>query len=236
MNNSKLSIAKSNARVSNGMSLFLDVPLARWNENARKRSGILCSFYVEKYNITTTTFAYLNSYISVMFDSKRNHLLLGDAFDIAFASFEADAVRFKENWNERIHTIDDDRISPRVLNHWIKNDLIEDERPEGKGWHRFSSSDMFWIKTLIKLRQFGVPIETLKLVKKELEVGADSLSKRPLLEYYIAYTFFEKKPARILVFSNGEALIASQEEIDTALQFGTIKDDFIPIPSLNHNS
>ena len=184
---------------------------------------------MEKYNTTATPFGKTNCYISVMSESKRNYLLLGDAFDVPFAGFRMGARRFKENWNERIHTIDDDRISPRVLNHWIKNDLIEDERPEGKGWHRFSSSDMFWIKTLIKLRQFGVPIETLKLVKKELEVGADSLSKRPLLEYYIAYTFFEKKPARILVFSNGEALIASQEEIDTALQFGTIKDDFISI-------
>ena len=164
-----------------------------------------------------------------MSEPKRNHLLLGDAFEIAFARFQADAGRFKAKWNERIHTIDDDRISPRVLNHWIKNSLIEDERPKGRGWHRFSSSDMFWIKTLIMLRQFGVPIEKLKSVKKELEVGGNSHSKRPLLEYYIAYTFYEKKPARILVFSNGEALIASQEEINTALQFGTIQDDFISI-------
>jgi DNA-binding transcriptional MerR regulator len=164
-----------------------------------------------------------------MSEPKRNYLLLGNAFDRAFASFQTRAGRFKANWNERIHTIDDDRISPRVLSHWIKQGLIEDERPEGKGWHRFSSSDMFWVKTLIKLRKFGVPIETLKSVKKELEVDGNSDSKRPLLEYYIAYTFFEKKPARILVFSNGEALIASQEEIDTALQFGTIQDDFISI-------
>ena len=164
-----------------------------------------------------------------MFESKRNYLLLGDAFEIAFASYRAGAGRFKAKWNARIHTIDDDRISPRVLNHWIKNGLIEDERPGGKGWHRFSPSDMFWIKTLIKLREFGVPIETLKSVKKELEAGGNSHSKRPLLEYYIAHTFFKKKPTRILVFSNGEALIASQEEIDTALQFGTIQDDFISI-------
>lgn len=164
-----------------------------------------------------------------MSESKRNHLLLGDAFDVPFASFRMGARRFKENWNERIRTIDDDRISPRVLNHWIKNGLIEDERPEGKGWHRFSSSDMFWIKTLIKLREFGMPIETLKSVKRELETGGDSLSKRPLLEYYIAYTFFEKKPARLLVFPGGEALIGSQEEIELALQHGSIQDDFISI-------
>ena len=88
---------------------------------------------------------------------------------------------------------------------------------------------MFLIKTLIKLREFGVPIETLKSVKKELEAGGNSHYKRPLLEYYIAYIFFEKKPARIIVFSNGEALIASQEEINTALQFGTIQDAPISI-------
>lgn len=164
-----------------------------------------------------------------MIESRRNSLPFGDAFALAFEDYLLGATIFRKNWNKSIHTIDDKRISPRVLNHWIKNGLIDDERPASKGWHRFSSSDMFWIKTLIKLREFGLPIETLKLVKEELETGGDSLSKRPLLEYYIAYTFFEKKPARILIFSNGEALIASQDEINTALQFGTIQDDFISI-------
>ena len=50
-----------------------------------------------------------------MFEPKRNYLLLGDAFEIAFASFQAGAGRFKAKWNECIHTIDDDRIS-QVLN------------------------------------------------------------------------------------------------------------------------
>ena len=129
-----------------------------------------------------------------MSESRRNFLLLGNAFELAHENYLLGARSFRENWNKCTHTIDDNRISPRVLNHWIKNGLIEDERPEGKGWHRFSSSDMFWIKTLIELRGFGLSIEKLKSVKQELEIGGDSESKRPLLEFYIAYTFFEKNP------------------------------------------
>lgn len=168
-------------------------------------------------------------YYSVMFDSRRNFLAASDEFDLAFSEFVAGASRFRENFNKRIHTVDESHISPRLLNHWIKNGLIEDERPDGRGWHRFSPSDILWVKILLKLRGFGVPIEILKQVKRELEGGLNATTKRPLLEFYIAYTFFEKKPARILVFSSGEALVASQDEINVALEVGTIVDDFISI-------
>jgi len=164
-----------------------------------------------------------------MFIDRRNFLLLGDSFDLAFANFHDGAKRFKKNWNERIHTVKDEQISARVLNHWLKNGLIEDERTDGKGWHRFSSSDVFWIRCIIKLRKFGVSIDDLLQVKRQLEIGTDEASKRPVLEYYIAYTFFEKKPARLLVFPGGEALIGSQEQIEFALQHGSIQDDFISI-------
>ena len=164
-----------------------------------------------------------------MFTDRRNSLCLGDSFDLAFAHFHDGAKRFKKNWNERIHTVKDEQISARVLNHWLKNGLIEDERTDGKGWHRFSSSDVFWIRCIIKLRKFGVSIDDLLQVKRQLEIGTDETSKRPVLEYYIAYTFLEKKPARLLVFPGGEALIGSQEEIEFALQHGSIQDDFISI-------
>jgi DNA-binding transcriptional MerR regulator len=164
-----------------------------------------------------------------MFEKRRNFLLLGDAFDLQFAKFHCEAKKFKQNFDAKSRTIKDEQISARVLNHWIKSGLIEDERPEGKGWHKFSHSDLIWIKLMTKLRSFGVSIGDLKNVKRHLEMGSKSESKRPLLEFYIAYTHFEKKPAYVLVFTEGEALIGSQYEIDSAMQYGSIKDDFISI-------
>ena len=116
-----------------------------------------------------------------------------------------------------------------MLNHWIKSGLIEDERPEGKGWHKFSASDIIWIKIMTKLRGFGLSIKDLQKVKEHIEIARNSKSQRPLLEFYVAYTRAVKKPARVLVFPGGEALISSQIEIDTALHFGGIVDDFISI-------
>ena len=168
-------------------------------------------------------------YICVMFENRRNCLLTEYSSHIEFAEFVNGARKFKENFNARIHTIKDEQISARVLNHWVKNALIDDERPAGKGWHKFSHSDLVWLRLMTKLRSFGVSIEDLQRVKQYVEEGSNSMSMRPLLEYHIAYTFFEKKPARVLVFPGGEALLGSQYHIDLALQHGSIKDDFISI-------
>lgn len=164
-----------------------------------------------------------------MFENRRNFLLLGDAFDLQFAEFHSKAKKFKQNFNAKNHTIKDEQISARVLNHWIKSGLIEDERPEEKGWHKFSASDIIWIKIMTKLRGFGLSIKDLQNVKQHIEFARNSQSQRPLLEFYVAYTRAVKKPARVLVFPGGEALISSQIEIDTALHFGGIVDDFISI-------
>ena len=158
-----------------------------------------------------------------------NAILASDGMDIMYADFQNRAKKFISRFNECRHTIKDEQISGRVLNHWLKNGLLEDQRPGGKGWHKFSDSDIIWIKIMTKLRGFGVSIEHLKEANRAISCGALKKSARPRLDFYVAYTRVENKPARLLVFPGGEALIASQSEIDRSLHYGTIKDDFISI-------
>ena len=148
---------------------------------------------------------------------------------MAFANFHDGAKRFKKNWNERIHTVKDEQISARVLNHWLKNGLIEDERTDGKGWHRFSSSDVFWIRCIIKLRKFGVSIDDLLQVKRQLEIGTTK-HQNAQFSNITSLTPSSRKSRLVCSYSpGGEALIGSQEEIEFALQHGSIQDDFISI-------
>ena len=72
-------------------------------------------------------------------------------------------------------------LSSRVLNHWQKRGLIDDERINGKGWRKFSSSEAIWLGIVRKLRKFGMDFDKIKKVKESLEYPQDfeKLSKFP---------------------------------------------------------
>ena len=59
---------------------------------------------------------------------------------------------FRENLNKKRYKLADEKLSSRVLNHWHKIGVIDDDRPEGKGWRKFSISEMMWISIVKTLR------------------------------------------------------------------------------------
>jgi DNA-binding transcriptional MerR regulator len=158
-----------------------------------------------------------------------NRLDTFDQVEAARRPFMVASNPFVQMMNEKKHRIGEELISPRVLAHWVASGLVEDQRIDGKGWHRLSYSDLLWLKILYKLRQFGISIEALKQVKKCVEEGRTEWSTRPKLDYYLQYTIGTKTPAKLLVFPDGEALLGSQLEIDWSLYAGLIIDDYVSI-------
>lgn len=163
----------------------------------------------------------------------RNNLFpASDWFDINFfGGFAGSSSKIKEQLNEQNHKIDDERLSSRLLNHWYKTGIIDDDRPNGKGWKKFSISELVWVQIVFKLRKFGLDLNRIKLVKNHIDVynKLDKDSNCLLLDFYIAVAIHSSIPIKLIVFESGQANIVRQVDIDIANQIQMISEDFIMI-------
>jgi DNA-binding transcriptional MerR regulator len=163
---------------------------------------------------------------------KRNYLTDTDWFDYQFiCGFLYENHSVKEFLNEPQYKIGDEAISSRVLKHWHDTGILEDNRPKGKGWRKFSFTEVVWISIVSQLRNFGLDLKKIKKVKEYLDTfnSTENQSQCPLLDFYIAHCMTSTMPIKLLVFDTGEALIGRQVAIDLAVQYGFIKDDYISI-------
>ena len=151
---------------------------------------------------------------------KQNNLFPGsDWFDINFlGGFATSSITIKEQLNEQNYKIDDDRLSSRLLNHWYKTGIIDDDRPNGKGWKKFSVSELVWVQIVFKLRKFGLDLNRIKLVKNYLDIynRLDKNSNCLLLDFYIVIAVHSTIPIKLIVFESGQAEIVRQVDIDMA--------------------
>lgn len=155
-----------------------------------------------------------------------------DWFDINFfGSFTGSSSKIKEQLNEQNHKIDDERLSSRLLNHWYKTGIIDDDRPNGKGWKKFSISELVWVQIIFKLRKFGLDLNRIKLVKNHIDVynKLDESSNCLLLDFYVVVAIHSSIPIKLIVFESGQAEIVRQVDIDMANQLEMIHEDFIMI-------
>ena len=178
---------------------------------------------------------FVKRYINVIFmrtKDKRNFLANLDWFDINFiCNFLYEKNKIKEFLNKQVFSISDESISSRVLNHWHEIGIVTDNRPDKKGWRKFSFAEVIWLSIAVQLRKFGLDLRRIKEVKDYLDSfnSEDNQSKCPLLDFYIAYAKASKKPVKLLAFDTGESFLARQIDIDFANQIGLIKDDYISI-------
>jgi len=163
---------------------------------------------------------------------ENNVFVASDWFDINFfGGFATSAKAIKEKVNLQNHKVDDERLSSRVLNHWYKSGIIDDNRPNGKGWKKFSISELVWVQVVFKLRSFGLDLKRIKLVKYHIDKfnSIDTTSNCLLLDFYILIAMYSKIPVKLLVFESGQAEIVRQVDIDIANEFEVISEDFIMI-------
>ena len=68
------------------------------------------------------------------------------------------------------YKLSDIGISTRVVSHWRKSNLLfeEEEKSSKNTMARFTLSEIFWLKTIEKLRKFGVSIATILPLKSSI--------------------------------------------------------------------
>ena len=80
-------------------------------------------------------------------------ILESDWFDhYFFGYFQSESGNtFKKFVRQKRFRISDEKISPRVLNHWIKEGVYHDDRQDSKGWMALSITDAMLITIIKKL-------------------------------------------------------------------------------------
>ena len=162
----------------------------------------------------------------------KNIFAASDWFDLNFfGGFINSEISIKKQFNEQNLKVDDKRLSSRILNHWYVTGIITDNRPNGKGWKKFSFSELVWVHIIFKLRTFGLELKRIKLVKDHLDKynSIDKTSNCPLLDFYMFVAIYSTIPVKLIVFESGQAEIVRQVDIDIANQLGYIFEDFISI-------
>lgn len=150
---------------------------------------------------------------------RKHWVIRGDAFDLGFSNYfySKGAPTLTRVLHEKNKGLDTDEISYRVINHWESEGLLNFTRSSDKGWRKYSIIDLFWIKIIVGLREFGYPLELIKIVKNNLSRDSDTHgSDFPILEYYINLAF-SRIPCLLLVFENGEAEPVTHTEYRNSL-------------------
>ena len=163
---------------------------------------------------------------------RKNVFTATDWFDENFfEQFLFSDLKVIEQLNQQTYTIGEEKLSSRVLNHWYQEGIITDDRPNNKGWKKFSFSEIVWMQIVIKLRKFGLDLQRIKKVKEQIDCynTKDSKSKCPLLDFYMLVAINSDIPIKFIVFESGQAEIVKQSDIDIANQLNLINEDFISI-------
>jgi DNA-binding transcriptional MerR regulator len=61
--------------------------------------------------------------------------------------------------------VQDVEISSRVFNHWVKEGIVDVTASNTRVVHTFNLVELIWLKLIKRLRDFGYPIEKLKILK-----------------------------------------------------------------------
>lgn len=132
--------------------------------------------------------------------------------------------------NQKTLTTKDTEQAYRLINHWGSEGLIDDEREaESMQWRKMSLIDIVWIRVIVEMRKFGLPLDKIKYAKKQLWYSPPyTKGKCPFFEVAVARTICMKKETFILVFPDGNAYPISKESLDARNRCSVI-DSYISI-------
>jgi len=112
----------------------------------------------------------------------------------------------------------------RLLNHWEKELLLDDNRENNKGWRVYSAIEVIWINIIIEIRKFNFSLDKIVALKKSLELHSDEIkiSKMPLLEMYVRYVLSNVKPFYLIVREGGQGSVGFRNEVELHKELGFV--------------
>lgn len=134
-----------------------------------------------------------------------------DAFDSGFEHYFQNirSNKISKVLNDSERKVKLTSVTYRQLNSWEEQDLLTIKRKD-KSWRKFSIMEAVWLKIVSELREFGFPIEKIKVTKESLSyLNKKCGVEMPFLEFFTAFVIGGKMPVLLLVFLDGVAIPVS---------------------------
>ena len=121
--------------------------------------------------------------------------------------------------NEKVLTNQYTDTGARVMNLWIKDGLLDDDRSASQTRHKFSMVEAVWVSIIEELREIGLEKEKIKKVKTQLLVSIEGVDSRyPYLEFHLICSILYKRPFFILIDKDGNSNIVGLDNYVAILQ------------------
>lgn len=123
-------------------------------------------------------------------------------------------ARYTNGLNVKSHPLPEImKLTYRKVENWIDNGLLFPKQEVEGEWKTYSKLDIIWIHCLNTLRDFGLPISTLKIVRQSLSVP-DVLpgSEYSALQFYMHRFEARRDKCFLVVFSDGLTYPLSMQE------------------------
>ncbi|MCB1579902.1 MAG: MerR family transcriptional regulator [Alphaproteobacteria bacterium] len=144
-----------------------------------------------------------------------------------------------DGWDGASKIIEDKRFtvkstggySSRVINHWASKGLLGEHNHKDK-WKKFNFIDLVWLRIIRELRLFGMPLEKIENTRASLYTSGVDHS------YLVFRTYIclclRKTPQHIylLVFSDGNAHLATENRLELV---ETMADGHYPFIKISIN-
>lgn len=145
----------------------------------------------------------------------RIFLARGDGFDEDYYDYLDDNAHkpLKQSLRERRFSVGETDVAYRVINYWEEKRLLP-KRGKDEGWRKFSFVELIWLKVIQRLRNYGIPISTIKATKKNVMRWDDDLNTYPVFEYYIVKALASTTDPYVVVLPDGRGDIGSSREVE----------------------
>ncbi len=99
----------------------------------------------------------------------------------AFLEMKMNSLEFIQNTKFKRSEL---KLDPRVANHWSEKGLFPMKQEMG-AWLIFNLTEAFWVKIIVKLREFNVPLDIIKKIKEYLFTDPRALVKPEDKSFFI---------------------------------------------------
>jgi len=140
--------------------------------------------------------------------------------------------KLNPKFNERKYTVGDTDLSYRVISHWRKNHILPEGVKNTKGWHKFSFTELVWLKAVFHFRNFGFSLNKIAQIRKQVMVFDKKNDSYPMFELYIVKALYTDDNPSIVILGDGTADIGDAFDIEVVKNRKQQDMLLIPIKSI----
>lgn len=137
-----------------------------------------------------------------------------------------------EKISQPIATVQQTGIAYRNINNWAEKGIIDDTRTSDAGWRKFSATDLAWIRIVLVLRAWNLPLEAIKNVKDSLFIPFSNKIKN-VSNFDIAFAMAQSEGldynVYLIISMNGSAVFTNARSIEINKVMGTISNSYMQI-------